>query len=252
MKCIIFELEGPINRGARDLAKRREAAMQALSGCGIETTDDQFSDALRGMRLARAEDPIEAAMWQVFRAFSAETGMHDRVRSREWDRLISSYRGLAGYCFDLRHGMRALLEELKFNSVDSWGDIPTLVCVSNRGEQARDALEQAGVAALMTLVDVGKASAAQLCDPRRLTSLLEEVGVAPEQALVVACNLNGLGLAATMCGIPTIVLEQDDDFWGPPARTRREEPLDTVSTVHELGDLLADFVNIGQHNRAVQ
>lgn len=257
MRGIILDVEGIVSTGVENYRRRAEAALSALHHQGCRATQHQYNDALQEMRAAHADMPNEAALWQIFRGFALEQGMDARLREREWEALLADFRGMAGYSFQERPGVRRLLEELRFSTTDISGDVPKLIAVSDRGTFVTDSLEQAKLSALFDGVHVtgvgtggasglaldgGSAGEIRAHDTRFVASVLARHELPPRETLVAGSRIAAfLSPAKQMgCFCARLVGEADS---GMRARGIWEEPDREVHSLSELADLIFDWLN---------
>lgn len=264
MRGIILDIEGIVSTGVDNYRRRTEAALSALHHQGCRATQHQFNEALQDMRAAHADQPNEAALWQIFRGFALEQGMDHRRRQREWEALLADFRGMAGYHFQERPGIRAMLEELRFNTVDHAGDVPKLIAVSDRGSFVLDSLEQAKLAPLFDGIHVtgvgtvaddllasavppsimaGSSSAEiRAHDARFMATVLAAHELAPAETIVAGSRIAAFLSPAKQihCTCIRLVAEVDS---GMKARGPWEEPDREVYSLGELADVLFDWLN---------
>jgi len=242
VRAIVLDIEGVVNSGIANSRRRPEAAREALHHQGCRVTAAEFNRVLQQMRDAHADQPNEAAMWQLFRGFALEAGIDQRRRAREWANLQRDFMGLAGYTWEERGGVRKLLEELRFNATDFSGDVPKLIGVTDRGQFVPDALDHAKLTPLFDGIHVTSLGGIRSNDPRMLEAILTQYQVRPEETMVVGLRLPAFLAPAGVLGCTTIRLVTDAEG-SMPARNSEEEPTREVYSVGELGDVIFDWLN---------
>jgi len=267
VRGIILDVEGIISTGVENYRRRTEAALAALHHQGCRATQHQFNEALQEMRAAHADQPNEAALWQIFRGFALEQGMDHRRRAKEWEALLADFRGLSGYVFQERLGVRKLLEELRFNTTDLSGDVPRVIAVSDRGAFVSDSLEQAKLAPLLDGVHVTgvgtrskhrdshqstqpmshgqptvSAGEIRAHDARFMSEVLAYHELEPAETLVAGSRIAAFLSPAKQIGCVCIRLLAEADA-GMRARGPWEEPDREVYSLGELADVIFDWLN---------
>lgn len=252
MKAIVFEVDGIVNVSDGYRRVRRSACAQAIREFGIELTEERLNELRQNMRDGRAPDVARAVLWQAFRPYAQEQGWHERRLNREFSRLETLYRSLVTYTFVEHPQIRALLEELRFNAVDSWGHFPKLAAVGWGGNFLEDALHYHGLSSLFDVVQPEGRLGQD--DPRFWEALLNRLGVDPSQVLVVAVSRWRTVAPARRLGMYTMLVNGDWDS-GLAARYIYEEAHAEAADFDDMAERLLMWLNepvINSHETAAE
>ena len=242
MKTIIIEIDGIVSTGRAFAAARDDAARRALHASGIRVTAHEFSATLELTRAAMAEDPTVSAMWRLHNGIMRAQGADAEDIERAWERLHAHWQSLAGYRFTLNPDARRLLEEVRFNAVDCWGDVPMLAAVGRGGAMVRDALEHARLLPLFDHVVLSDEVPWRPSDARFLMSLCEQWSVAPQACLFAGISIGCFLGKAREVGMFAVQVRADIDN-GMPSRGPWEEPMVVVDSLNTLGNVMLDWIN---------
>ena len=216
MKAVLFDVGGPL-----DMEFGWEIAVDGAiaSACGLE-----------GIRVDQTA--VEEASEKAVAAFAPDAYTHmietlcgdPPTIARVYRRMRAMVDGLD--IFQLRPDVDGLLQRLVERGL-------TLGIVANQPAAARDRLERAGIAHLFAHQGLSGETGFRKPDPRAFTAVVEALGIAPAECIMVGDRLDNDIAPAKALGMATVLFRTGRHRRQRP-RSSAEQPDAIVTDVPEL------------------
>jgi putative hydrolase of the HAD superfamily len=226
IRAVLFDVGGPIDTEELSEPLKDECIRDAAREPGIAVDDERYAAANRFAIESFAQDAYLAIAWHLC---DGDEGLLERAYGRF--RELQAERIGGRDVFTLRPGIRPLLEGLREQGL-------LLGLAANQPTRVIESLERRGIASLFGHTRVSGHHGYLKPDPRLFLRACAELGVDPDECIMVGDRVDNDIIPARRLGMLTVLFRTGRHAEQRP-RGPDEMPDIEVSTVNELLDAIA-------------
>jgi putative hydrolase of the HAD superfamily len=216
-RAVLFDVGGPLNTEVVHERMMDERIRAALVAEGLVVDDASYEQACRWAVDSFAPNAYAAVVWRL-------TGQDAEVAQRVYDRVFRSSG--REYVFELREGIPELLRELQSRGV-------RLGLAANQPRATVARLDALGIGRYFSHREVSGVHGYAKPDVRLFLRCCEDLGVAPEECVMVGDRIDNDIAPARLLGMRTVLFRAGRHAAQQP-RSWEELPDAEVRSVAEL------------------
>lgn len=221
-RAVLFDVGGPLNTEVEHERLIDADIRAALAELGVHVGDEDYADAVDAAVHSYAWDAYQAIIWRLAggdaaMAERAYAGFHARAHGREMP-------------FELRPGMTGVLAWLDRRGI-------RLGLAANQPQRTLAILDAHGVGQYFHHREVSGTHGYHKPDPRLFLRACEDIGVAPQETIMVGDRIDNDIAPARRLGMAAVLLRTGRHVAQQP-RSHAEKPHAEVRTAEELRAVL--------------